>query len=62
MAKDKTPGDAFIEGKFTIPKGKKLTDYAVLKMSVKDLKDWLEEYYQFRLKTTQNNVTITKKQ
>jgi hypothetical protein len=54
MAKIKDYPKEFITSKFNIPKGKKLTDDAVLKMSVKDLKGWLEDYYNFR-NTTINN-------
>jgi hypothetical protein len=49
MAKTKDYPKEFIASKFSIPKGKKLTDDAVLKMSVKDLKGWLEDYYNFRI-------------
>jgi hypothetical protein len=49
MAKIKDYPKEFITSKFNIPKGKKLTDDAVLKMSVKDLKGWLEDYYNFRI-------------
>jgi hypothetical protein len=57
MAKSKSlsPGEEYILKKFSVPKGKKITDDAVIKMSVKDLKEWLEDYHQQQILKTTNN-------